>query len=382
MKIGIDARVLGTSRALDRYTRNLITHLSAIKSKHKFVVFFNENVTFKDLGVSERDNILYIAMPATPTLLDHFTFERRVRKHKLSVLFHPDNKSFLFCKIPQITTLHDLTPQKFPTLVLSKDSLTFLRQRAYFYIQNEALKKNARIITVSKNTKKDALTFLKLEGEKIIPIYEGVESHFKPESIKNINTSINRYHLKKPYLFYVGGFGRHKNVSNIIKALDVLQNSFPNVSLVLGGKKDDSKSSGQNVYTDLADLVKKSNLSEKVVFTGYIKEADLPSLYSGAKVFIYPSKYEGFGFPPLESMACGTPVVCSKSASLPEVCGKAVRYAQSVDEIADKVGRVLNNDSLQRELSEKGIIQAKKFSWRRCAKETLKVIESCSRSKL
>ena len=175
----------------------------------------------------------------------------------------------------------------------------------------------------------------------------------------------------------MGGFGRHKNVANVIKALSPLRNNFKDINLVLGGKKDDAGSSGQNTYTELVALVEKNHLSEHVFFTGYIDEEDLPSLYSGAKVFIYPSKYEGFGFPPLESMACGTPVVCSKAASLPEVGGEAVMYVQSVDEIAESVGQVLGSNTLQKELSQKGLARAKKFSWKKCAKETLKVIEGC-----
>jgi len=375
MNIGIDARVLGTSRALDRYTRNLIIQLSALKTKHTFIVFFSENLAFESLGVPKRNNLRYIAMPPTPVIWDHFSFGKRVRKQQLDVLFHPDNKSFLFCNVPQVTTLHDLTPQKFPGLVLSQDSFTYLRQRAYFFLQSEALKRNAKIITVSKNTKKDALSLLSLASDKVIPIYEGVESHFKPVSIRKANTAVKKYSLKKPYIFYMGGFGRHKNVLNLVKAFAVLKNSFKDINLVLGGKKDDAGSSGQNTYPELAALVKKKHLSKQVLFAGYIDEEDLPLLYSGAKVFVYPSKYEGFGFPPLEAMACGTPVVCSKAASLPEVGGKAVLYGQSVDELIASIGKVLSNPALQRELSLRGLKQAKKFSWRRCARETLKIIE-------
>lgn len=376
MKIGIDARVLGTSRALDRYTRNLITNLAAIKSQHRFVIFISEKFSFESLGIPKALNFEYVPLPPSPALFDHFLFGLRVKKYGLKVLFHPDNKSFLWCKIPQVTTLHDLTPQKFPGLVLSKSSWLFLRQKIYFALQSAALKNSAAVITVSKNTKKDAMLMLKLKDELIYPIYEGVERHFSPVNAGKVKSVLDRYNIKKPYLFYVGGFGRHKNALSVARAFATLEKSFKDLNLVLGGSANDAGSSGQNIYGELLQFVGKNRLAQRVFFPGFIAEEDLPAFYSGAYVFIFPSKYEGFGFPPLEAMACGVPVVCSQAASLPEVGGKAVLYAQSVDEITFAVKQILESGALKKELAQKGLKQAKKFSWPKCARETLKVLES------
>lgn len=377
MTIAIDARVLGTSRALDRYTRNLIIQFAELGKQHKFIIFVNENVVKEKLNIPEPEHFTIAALPSTHTLLDHFTFCKRIKKFNPQVLLHPDNRSFLVCNIPQITTLHDLTPQKFPGLVLSKDPLLFFRQRLYFELQNEALKKCKFIITVSKNTKKDVLKILKYPSDKIYPIYEGVESHFKPIPYARASTTLKKYSVEKPYIFYLGGFGKHKNVLNLVKAFNCVKDDYKDMRLVLGGKASDANSSGQNTYSDLVAYVKGKNLKRRVDFVGFISEEDLPSIYSNAKVFVFPSKYEGFGFPPLEGMACGTPVICSNAASLPEIGGKAVLYAQSVDEIEDALRKIFDNAYLAKELRDKGIKQAKKFTWRKTAKETLKVIESC-----
>jgi len=376
MKIGIDARVLGTSRALDRYTRNLISQLAVIKTKHRFVIFLREGASPDKLRIPKADNFEYAFFKANHSLFEHLTLAFRLKKYQLDVLFHPDNKSLLWCRIPQVTTLHDLTPQKFPGLVLSKDTWIYIRQKLYFLLQNKALSKNARIITVSKNTKRDVVSFLGLDVGKVAVVYEGVEKHFAPQNASQVTKILKKYQIEKPYLFYLGGFGRHKNVLSVLRAFVSVKGEFEDLKLVLGGKANDSGSSGQNIFSELRSFVEANHIKKRAQFPGFVAEEDLPAIYSGAKVFVYPSKYEGFGFPPLEAMACGTPVVCSKAASLPEVGGEAVVYAQSVSEIAFSVTQILKSATMQKELSQKSLKQAKKFKWSKCARETLKIVES------
>jgi glycosyltransferase involved in cell wall biosynthesis len=368
MRIGIDARVLGTDRALDRYTRNLLENLAQVGKDHEFIVFVNPGHKLPKFSKSSAIEIASLSQ--SRTLEDHFLFCRKVSEYRLNILFHPDNRSFLFCKIPQITTLHDLTPQKFPKMLLSRDPILRARQGLYFKLQNLALRKNTKIITVSENTKRDVVSMLGIDSQKVIPIYEGVEKDFKPQPRPQISKVLKQYRINTPYFFYLGGFGKHKNVASLISAFAKIENK--DTTLAIGGKPGDDASSAQNSFLELKQLVSNLKLEKRVRFVGFIAEVDLPAVYSGAKVFVYPSKYEGFGFPPLESMACGTPVICSKAASLPEVCGDAVLYANSVDEITHELEKVLSDPRLAKELSGKGLKQARKFSWKKCAKETLK----------
>lgn len=385
MTIGIDGRVLGTMRALDRYTKNIIENIARVSSgKHKLVIFVRNSYRFRDsdFKLPKAISVDFIKLKEVPTLFDHFIFCRSVKKYNLDVLFHPDNRSFLFCNIAQVTTIHDLIPQKFPNLVLSKDPLINFRQRIYFSLQKAALEKVSKIVAVSKNTKKDITSEFGVDKEKITVIYEGIENHFKPQKKAVTSQTLERYKITAPYIFYLGGFGKHKNVLNLVKAFEkyLKESEDKETFLVLGGKPGDDNSSGQNTYSEINTVAQSLGIEKRILFPGFLAEPDLPAIYSGAKVFVFPSKYEGFGFPPLEAMACGVPVVVSKKASLPEVVGEATLFANSVDEIADSIKRIMTNSALAKELSLKGVTQAKKFNWKKAGRETLKVLESVKRT--
>ncbi len=381
MNIGIDGRVLGTMRALDRYTKNIIENIAQVSNgKHSLVVFVRNSYRFhaSDFKFPKALSVDFIKLKEIPTLFDHFIFCRNVKKYNLDVLFHPDNRSFLFCSIAQVTTIHDLIPQKFPNLVLSRDPLVNFRQKLYFSLQKTALERVSKIIAVSRNTKKDIISEFGADKEKIAVIYEGIENHFKPQKKAVIGQTLERYKITPPYIFYLGGFGRHKNVLNLVKAFEkyLKESEDKETFLVLGGKPGDDNSSGQNTYSEINTVAQSLGIEKRILFPGFLAESDLPAIYSGAKVFVFPSKYEGFGFPPLEAMACGVPVVVSKKASLPEVVGEAALFANSVDEIADSIKGIMVSPALAKELSANGLTQSKKFSWKKAGRETLKVLES------
>ena len=183
------------------------------------------------------------------------------------------------------------------------------------------------------------------------------------------NFIFKKYQLPRSYLFYVGNISKHKNVDKIIEAFKKIK-SKTNYKLVIAGKL----SFGSK---DIKKKIKDLDLQDDVIFTGYVPEEDLPALYNGASLFVYPSFYEGFGLPPLEAMQCGCPVITSNTSSLPEVVGNAgiMVDPNDVDELAKQMERVLTNKKLQQKMRKAGLKQAKKFSWEKCARETLKVYE-------
>jgi glycosyltransferase involved in cell wall biosynthesis len=195
-----------------------------------------------------------------------------------------------------------------------------------------------------------------------------------------------RYGLPGPYLLYVGTLHPRKNLVRLVQAFALLLDSlssksaypisniqYPvdNLQLVLAGQKG-------WLYDEILSQVRRLDLTGRVVLTGYVPEADLPALLSGALAFVFPSLYEGFGFPVLEAMACGTPVICSDVSSLPEVAGDAALLMdpEDVEALAAAIQRLVSDEELRRDLVARGYRQVQRFSWRHCAEEVLQVLEA------
>lgn len=380
MRIGIDVRVLTTTRALARYTANIVDGLLRLGSEqHFFYLFTTAPASLEKVAALAQGlpGLKYEAVPAPPkwVLRDHFFFYDTAEKLDLDVFFHPDNTEFLRCHPHSVVTLHDVMPWKIPQLVRSRNPLWRWRQDLYFRLQARALREQAaRIITVSLNTKGDIVKILNIPAERISVIYEGVEDKFRREEDEKVLEKVKaKYNIFGPYLLYLGGFEPHKNVVNLLQAFG--QTYTHNLKLVLAGGVGKAEN-------DLKEAVRELGMQETVLFTGFIAEEDLPRIYSGAVLFLYPSLYEGFGFPPLEAMACGVPVIMAKTASLAEVGGGAVLYfdPENVRSIAGALQQALqiyvNQRTVYEEWSLKCRQQASLFSWEKTARETLAVLES------
>jgi glycosyltransferase involved in cell wall biosynthesis len=191
-----------------------------------------------------------------------------------------------------------------------------------------------------------------------------------------------RYGLSDSYLLYVGTLHPRKNLVRLVQAFALtLRSSFSmpeslpsDLQLVLAGQKG-------RLYDELFAQVRKLGLTDRVVLAGYVPDADLPALLSGALAFVFPSLYEGFGLPILEAMACATPVVCSNVSSLPEVAGDAALLVEPLDtqSLAEAIHRIVTDKDLRRTLVERGFRQIRVFSWRRCAREILQILEEVGR---
>lgn len=282
----------------------------------------------------------------------HFPY-KKLRKFKPDILHVPHYNIPIFYHGKMVVTIHDLIHIILPE---------FLPNRfAYFYARfmiGLACKKSIHIFTVSENTKNDLIKIFHVKPEKITVTYNGVDGGFKVKGKSQIEYLYDKFSIPsdKKILMYVGNLKPHKNLERLLEAYSKI-NNIEDTKLVLVGKA--FKSENLNV------IETKLKIKDKVVHTGVVDKNELVDLYNLADLFVFPSLYEGFGIPPLEAMACGTPVICSNNSSLPEVVGDAAVMFNpySVKDIKLSIEKVLNNAKLSRSLILNGLKRAKLFTW-------------------
>src|SRR6185295_14040595 len=254
-----------------------------------------------------------------------------------------------------VVTIHDCIHLMFPQYLPNRLAHSYARMSIAM-----AAKRATRVLTVSQSSKRDILKFVDVPSDKIDVIYNAYDERFGIEPREEDVVRVReRYQLHGEFVLYAGNVKPHKNLARLIEAFHHVRNrGLDHLKLVLIGD-DISK------YAALRRAVHQHQLHKYVRFLGYLPEETLAVMYRLAAVFVFPSLYEGFGLPPLEAMASGTPVVTSNVSSLPEVAGDAAVLVDPYDPvaIADAVYSVLTNDGLQRELRVKGPIRAKQFSW-------------------
>lgn len=389
MRVAIDVRSLEIhrTRGLGRYARNLVNSISQIDSENEYLLFYRRGIKRDNLEVGDNFNKGNVLLKRPKRLhrldqiMDQSLLPIQILLNGKIDVFHSLSSVTPYLKAcKSIVTVPDLIPfvlneKKIDRLLLN------LRFKEWLWVKS--LRKADRIITFSENSKKDIMKLLVIPEEKIEVIYLSADTRFGPVRDRQVIAEImGRYSVNQKFVLYVGGFSGHKNIERLIRAF--YQLSLPSDDewqLVLAGKLPDEKIENADDRTinepvrKIRSLVTKLGLDAKVIFTGFVPEKDLPALYSAASIFVFPSLYEGFGLPPLEAMACGTPVVASNSSSLPEVIGDAGVLVNpfSIDEITSAVRSVLKNKSRQREMSCKGVERAKRFSWEETARKTLKV---------
>ena len=227
------------------------------------------------------------------------------------------------------------------------------------------------VISISEHTKRDIISTFGIPEGKIRVILLAADERFRLiDDTVATGCVLNRYGITGEYILYTGPMELRKNVPTLVNAFAILkkEKKIPHF-LVLAGNK------GGGQYDEVMGIIQKEGLVKSVIFTGFVADDDLPYLYNGASLFAFPSFYEGFGLPPLEAMACGCPVVTSNTSSLPEVVGDAGLMIDPTrpEELAEAMGRVLEDRTLHAELRERGLARAAEFSWRRCAAETMDV---------
>jgi alpha-1,3-rhamnosyl/mannosyltransferase len=226
----------------------------------------------------------------------------------------------------------------------------------------------SRIIAISESTKRDLSRFFAGSRGKTRVVHLAADERFRPVGGAPLEETLHRLGMPKRYILYMGINKPHKNLAFLLRAFAPVSTD---AKLVLAGKEDPR-------YSQAREEAKRLGLEDRVMFLGDVDDSDLPMLYNGAELFVFPSSYEGFGLPVLEAMACGTPVVCSGASSLPEIVGVAAVTLDPEDEAAwaATIAELLENEDLRRELSKKGLMRAGQFGWEDTAQETVGIYRS------
>lgn len=264
----------------------------------------------------------------------------------------------------RVVTIHDAFHLAF------YDTLNFMQKIYAKTIFNQALSRSDIVLSVSDFSRSEILKYAKTDKNIFVAPNAIDEGHFNHHCDSNALEAVAKdYGLPEDFVLFVGNVKPHKNLKNLLFALEKMD-----LNLVIVGKKD-GFITGDSI---ISEIIRRKNLSDHIFFTGYVKDADIAAIYNLAKLFVFPSLYEGFGIPPLEAQACGCPVVCSDAASLPEAFGDSVVYFDpySVEDMRDKIQMVLDDENLQNELRVKGFENIKRFSWERSAKQIIEIMES------
>lgn len=332
--VGMDISQTAHFGGVAIYTRELAKQLLKIKDLDMHYFYSSLRKPFK----FNLTNVKSYKLP--PTLFELlFNKLRNVSIEKFLGpldVFHSSDWIQPPSQAKKVTTYHDVVPLKYPKW--SHPKIVSVHKRRLNLVEREVDK----IIAVSKSTKQDLLEVSKIPEEKIVVIYEGVGEQFKPQSEKDIFEFKKRMNLPDQFILAMGGVGERRNLKKIKEASE-------GYGLII---------SGENIPS--------------------LAYEELPLLYCSAKMLLYPSFYEGFGLPILESMACGTPVITSNTSSMPEVGGEATLYVDpdNIDDIKKKVKILMKDKRLREDLIKKGVEQAKKFSWEKAANQTAEVYRS------
>lgn len=366
MRIGIFADRIGSKGGgLETYERELIKGFMEIDSRNRYVIFgYSHKAIEKNLGSHPRFTFTTVSKNSKFLRLS-LSLPYELAKNHLD-LVHICMVPPVFCPQKYIMTVHDLAPFIHPEFFPKK---ILLRLNP---LLKKGIKHAAKIIAVSEATKRDVIRLFGIDAHKIVVIHHGIDSQYKPiEDKKDAVTILKKYGISDKYILYVGRIQARKNILRLIQAFQLLkQKKKLKHKLVLVGKR---MWESKEIFKEIDKL----DIREDVILTDHASYPDLPYFYNGADAFIYPSLFEGFGIPPLEAMACGTPVIASNVTAIPEIVGDAALFVDPIDisSIAEGMDKLLSSDNLKKDLIKKGFQRAKQFSWKETAKKTLSVYE-------
>lgn len=361
MRIGFDATPLLVTRAgIGKYTHALLCALGEVASEHDFALYANRPIP-PDPALSHV-NYPTSYFPRSRWLWEQTILPRTMQRDGIDVFHFPNNSAPLTTRIPYIVTIHDAS------LFLHRQYHPWQRVVALRLMMPQIARRAAKIITVSHHARRELQQVLKLPAEKFEVIYQGVGAHFQPTATPNIAAAIRKKHgLPNQYILYVGTLEPRKNLRRLLEAFAELKRcpDQRQTKLVIVG------ANGWHM-PNFEQQIDGLNLRDCIVRLGYVPESDLPTIYSLATCLAFPSLHEGFGIPPLEAMACGTPVLTSHNSAMSEVCGDAAFYIDPVDTQSIKEGlhSLLCNHQRQNELRKAGFCRVRDFTWRETARKT------------
>lgn len=377
LRIGLDVRTLSGRFTGDRtYWRGLMGGLAEVDHENEYVLYTRLPVDGELPALGPNFTGRLVPAPQNDALWMQFAWPRALKQDKIDVAHTQYNIPLLGTPCPIVTTIHDITFALHPEWFLPRDRWilnTFVPR---------SMQRAARVIADSESTRRDILRRYKgrVADSSVVTILLAADKLYAPlpggqemarEAANNALGLDNR-----PYVLSLGVLQPRKNLGVLLDAFALMKlgpHAPPHRLLVVGKRGW----LGEELDTQVAQLP--DAVARDIVWTGYVPDSDLPTLYGGADAFCYPSKYEGFGLPPLEAMACGCPTLCARSSSLPEVVGDAALLLPPGDSAAwaGALEKVLGSPRVQSRWRERGVARAAEFSWARTARETLRVYEDC-----
>jgi len=375
LHIVMDARRI-RDFGIGTYIRSLVHALSTVDKENRYTLVSGPGEVRTLSGLPANFGTAVYGR-SDSDVLDHVLFPIFLRQLSPDLVHIPLNRVPLLMMSPYVVTIHDMA-----NLFFGEEELTSFRIHARHFRFKRGLQRARRIIAVSDATRRDVESRMGIPPQRIRRVYNapdpGFLSHNTPDEERQ--RIMERYQINHPFLLYAGNIRRHKNVPRLVEAFAVLREQlathpkYKDLRLVIIG---DTISQ----YPAVRQAVIKSKMEHVVRFLGFVPFDTLHCFYVMASAFVFPSRYEGFGLPPLEAMTCGTPVVTSNVSSLPEVVGDAAMLVnpENVFDIARGIKEVLLDDELRAELVRRGLAQSRRFSWEHTAQQVLEIYQEAAR---
>ena len=380
MRIGIDIRTLMEKEysGVSEYTFNLVKEILARDKKNEYKLFYNSGRDISGRMPEFKYEKAEVVSAHYPNKIFNYLMQKTLRQPKVDQLLGVDifwlpNLNFisLSSQAKKILTIHDLSFLRYPNFFS-------LQRNLWHYIINikKLIRESDKIIAVSENTKNDIIELTGVSEAKIEVIYSGIDEEFRiiDKNDQSLEEVKKKYDLADKFILFLGTLEPRKNIIGLIKAFNEFRENWAGgkerIELAIAGGRG-WKEKGARQERE------KSKYKEDIKFLGYIPRQDKAYLYNLASIFVYPSFYEGFGFPPLEAMACGLPVVTSFSSSLPEAVGEASLLVDpyKTGEIAQAIRKILSDEFLKNDLIERGRKKASEFSWQKAAEKYLDIFK-------
>lgn len=371
MRIAIDAHSVGTGLGgNESYATNLVDALAEIDDVNRYTLYVTRREAVERFSNRWPNFSVRATLPHTPLIRIPLILSAELRRNPVDVL-HVQFTAPPFSPCPVVVSIHDLSFEHLPKTFKWRS-----RKQLRITVRRSA-REAAQVIALSEYARSDIIDTYRVSPEKVSVIPLAAPAHFGPVNDEQELQRVRQtYGIEGDYILSVGAIQPRKNLSRLVAAYSRLRGANPEgklPQLVLVGKC-------AWLYDETLRTIKELEVSNSVILTGYVPEADLPALYSGALCFVYPSYFEGFGLPPLEAMKCGAPVIVGNKTSLPEVVGDAGLLVDpfEVDDIAAAIEKVISDSNLRAQLRVKGLERAKLFDWRETARQTLAVYEKAA----
>jgi len=382
MRVGFNGLFLGRdATGSGQYARHLLQALVELDEGCEFWVFKpreRQTAGRRDPRSDTAGPVEYLATPSGGRWRDldklwfeQIAFSRSCRRAGVDLCHVPYFASSLLSTMPTVVTIHDLIPLLLPEYRSS------LRVQVYMLLVSAAARRADLIITDSEHSRQDIVAHLGIDRDRVRAIYLAADPSCRVISDSVMLARVRQqYGLPERYILYLGGFDRRKNLEGLLRAYaraSATPGAVP--ALVVAGRLPN----GDTVlFPDPLRMARELAIEAQVIFTGWVAEEDKPALYSGALFFAFLSTYEGFGLMPLEAMACGTPVLAARAASLPEIVGPGGLLVDptNVDEVAQNMAGLVRDAERREQLAAEALKQAARFDWNRTAAETLQAYRS------